>query len=342
VHEALPELKGSPFLQILDDVFTSGKSFEAAGAEVQLVVDNILSTYYYDFVYTPLFDSAGAVYGILTTAVNVTEQILTRKKIEESEAELQKRVEIRTKELATAINELKRSNSHLEEFAHAASHDLKEPIRKIHFFTNRLKNQLSDKLNPEDERMFNRVENASQRMNTLIDDLLLYSHVTHKPHEKERIDLNEIISRLLEDLELEIDEKAAKIIVDNLPVVQGYKRQLQQLFHNLLTNALKYSQAGIAPLITIKSTLVKGTEDGLNQYKNYHLITVKDNGIGFGQEQAEKIFQMFQRLHGKNEYEGTGVGLSIARKVAENHNGKITAKSEKGEGASFNLYLPME
>ena len=184
-------------------------------------------------------------------ATDITTQVLARKKIEESEAELQQRVEERTKELAAANEELKRSNSHLQEFAHAASHDLKEPIRKIRFFTDRLKTQLADKLSVDDGKMFGRVEHAGIRMNSLIDDLLLYSHVSQKPLEKEPLDLNVKIEKVLEDLELEIEKKQALISVNKLPVVYGYRRQLQQLFYNLLTNALKYVRPDVAPKITI-------------------------------------------------------------------------------------------
>jgi hypothetical protein len=190
--------------------------------------------------------------------------------------------------------------------------------------------------------MFARVEHATQRMKALIDDLLLYSHVSQKPHEKESVDLNEKLKRIIDDLELEIEQRKAIITSDHLPVVRGYRRQLQQLFHNLLTNALKYAQPGVPPQIRIGATVVKGVEAGLTPETDYHLLTVSDNGIGFEQEYAEKVFQMFQRLHGKAEYEGTGVGLSIARKVAENHNGMITAQSKPGEGATFSLYLPVE
>jgi PAS domain S-box-containing protein len=248
-------------------------------------------------------------------------------------------------QLQKYIDELKRSNQNLEEFAHAASHDLKEPIRKIHFFTERLKDQLSDRLNENEKFTFTRIENASQRMGALIDDLLLYSHVNLHPPEKENVDLNEKVSKVLEDLELDIQQKKAIIKVDKLPVVKGHRRQLQQLFQNLIGNALKYSKPGIPPEIFISATRVSGKEAGfgseIEANKPFHLIEVTDNGIGFEQTESERIFQMFQRLHGNTEYRGTGVGLSIARKVAENHYGKIVAFGEPGKGASFKVLLPM-
>lgn len=236
--------------------------------------------------------------------------------------------------LETSVRELQRSNAQLEEFAHAASHDLKEPVRKITVFTGRLQQQLADKLTAGDRALFERVESASLRMGNLIDDLLLYSQVSQQAPEKESIDLNKKMQHVLEELELDIQEKAAVVTIGTLPIVQGYRRQLQQLFQNLVSNAIKYSKAGVPPQINITATV--GEEEG----KLYHIIHVKDNGIGFAQAYAEKIFQMFQRLHGKGEYSGTGVGLSIVKKVVENHGGFIRVKSAPNEGATFRVYLP--
>lgn len=257
-------------------------------------------------------------------------------KDKELEAELERKVQERTSQLEKANAELKRSNAQLEEFAYAASHDLKEPVRKIHFFTNQLKNQLGTYLGEGETRSFNRIENAAERMRSLIDDLLLYSHVSHQPHERESIDLNVKVQRVLEDLELDIAEKGAVIHVGKLPVVKGYRRQLQQLFQNLIGNALKYIKKEVPPCIEITANEV--TEGGKHHYR----IEVKDNGIGFESEYADKIFRMFTRLHGKEEYSGTGVGLAIVKKVVENHNGRITVESTPGLGSTFILLLPVE
>jgi signal transduction histidine kinase len=281
------------------------------------------------------FDENEIPVRFIGSVLDITAQMTAMQQIE-------KLVEERTKELAQAnetlkaINkELQRSNANLEEFAHAASHDLKEPVRKIHFFTQQLKEQLKAHLNEGELRSFSRIENASQRMNNLIDDLLLYSHVSQRPHEKESVDLNKYILRVMEDLDLDIEEKKAVIRVDKLPIVNGYRRQLQQLFQNLLSNALKYSKLDAAPHIDISAKEV--TENG----GLHHLIAVKDNGIGFDQGYADKIFQMFTRLHGKSEYSGTGVGLSIVKKVVENHDGFIRVESTPGVGSSFEIYLPV-
>lgn len=266
--------------------------------------------------------------------LDVTDQMTAMQRIEHT-------VEERTQELARAneslqsINkELQRSNANLEEFAYAASHDLKEPIRKIHVFTNQLKDQLSKHLNDNEVRLFSRIENATQRMGNLVDDLLLYSHVSQRPHETEQVNLSEKVQRVLEDLEVDIEEKKAVVQVGELPVVQGYRRQIQQLLQNLLSNALKYSKTDEASKINIAA---RQEERG---GRLYHVISVTDNGIGFEQQYREKIFQMFARLHGKAEYSGTGVGLSIVKKVVENHDGLIEVYSELGVGSTFEIYLP--
>lgn len=243
-------------------------------------------------------------------------------------------------ELQRKLVELERSNESLEEFAHASSHDLKEPIRKIQVFTDQLKGELSEQLSDKQLRLFQRIENASKRMASLIDNLLLYSQVSERPLETESVNLNDTLQLVQEDLELVISQKAAQIHSDELPVINGYKRQLQQLFQNLVSNAIKYSKDDVAPVIKIHSELISGKSVHLDEETMYYRISVEDNGIGFEQKYAEQIFQMFQRLHAKNEYSGTGLGLSIAKRIVDNHRGKITADSIPGEGATFYLYLP--
>ncbi len=271
---------------------------------------------------------------MLGVVQDVTQQILYQQHLKENEAELQRRVLERTIELESLNQELRRSNQNLEEFAHAASHDLKEPVRKIHFFTQKLKDQLSSHINEAQQLSFKRIQDATQRMGNLIDDLLLYSHVSDRPLQMENIDLNKKVQIVLEDLELHIQEKNAVISVAQLPVVTGYRRQLQQLLQNLIGNALKYSKNDVQAQIDITATKV--TEDG----RQYDVIEVCDNGIGFEQKYADQIFKMFARLHNKNDYGGTGVGLSIVKKVVENHSGMIRVVSSPGLGSSFSVYLP--
>lgn len=282
----------------------------------------------------PVYTAQGKPEKIVGIILDITEQ-------KEFAEELSKQVKERTIALENKNRELERSNANLEEFAYAASHDLKEPIRKIHYFTSRLKNQLANRLNEEESSLFAPIERSTERMGELIDDLLVYSHVSQRPHRKESVDLNRKLQLVLEDLELDIQEKKATIHAGHLPAINGYRRQLQQLFHNLITNALKYSKPGVAPHINITSSTVTGKEAGLPGEEAYHLIEFRDNGIGFEQEYAEKIFHMFTRLHGKNEYSGTGVGLSIARKVVENHSGFLSADGIPDVGAVFRIYLPV-
>ena len=255
--------------------------------------------------------------------------------IKESQLQLEKYVE-----------DLKRSNANLEEFAYAASHDLKEPVRKIHFFADRLKKSLDSRLSEEESQYFERMELASTRMGSLIDDLLNYSQLALRPKIFEEVNLDQIINLVLNDLDLEAEIKKAKIMVGKLFTIQGHHRQLQQAFQNLVSNALKYSKPGVNPEINISGSKIMGKDSGLNlsskeQQSAFYVISIKDNGIGFEQKDADRIFNVFTRLHGNAEYKGTGIGLSITRKVIENHNGYIRAESKPGEGATFKVYLPV-
>jgi light-regulated signal transduction histidine kinase (bacteriophytochrome) len=180
----------------------------------------------------------------------------------------------------------------------------------------------------------------------LIEDLLTFSYISKGAGETAEIDLNEQVKDVLEDLELDILEKEAKIKVETLPKVHGNKRQFQQLFQNLINNSIKYAKPNIVPVIEISSYEVRGCEAKENLVmeppdKPYHLIELKDNGIGFEQEYAADIFKVFKRLHGNSEYSGNGVGLSIVQKVVENHKGYVWAESKPGEGAVFKILLPV-
>lgn len=292
-----------------------------------------------------LFNDQGKPYLIIGIIQNITSQILHQKHLEESEAELQQKVLERTLELETLNEELKRSNRYLEDFAYAASHDMKEPLRKIRTFADRLKESMGSRMNERELHLLQRMESSADRMQLLVEDLLEFSHLTNSVRELVAVDLNVKVRKVLGDLELSIEEKGAEIVVEPLPVILGYPRQLEQLFHNLVSNALKYSKADTAPRIVIRSRQINGAEvpegrAGGAADQAFHLIEVVDNGIGFEQQYADRIFQMFQRLHGKAEYAGTGIGLSIAQKVAENLGGSIWAESAPGVGSTFKVLLP--
>lgn len=248
-------------------------------------------------------------------------------------------------QLEGLVEELKRSNADLEDFAHVASHDLQEPLRKIRTFSDRLKRELEPTLTEDNKQLFERMESAAVRMKTLITDLLAYSQVSKNPGEPGTVDLNDIIQNVLHDLEAPINETGATVQVNHLPSIPGNDRQLRQMFQNLIGNALKYRKPDTTPEVAIRCRLIKETDPicktlPAGTKKGCYLVEVSDNGIGFEQEHAQKIFKVFQRLHGRSEYEGTGVGLAIVQKVMNNHKGYITAQSEPGEGATFQVFLP--
>jgi PAS domain S-box-containing protein len=289
----------------------------------------------------PLKDDTGAVLKWYGTLTDIDDQ-------KKSSDLLEEKVKERTLELESQKKELERSNANLEDFAYAASHDLKEPIRKIRTFSDRLKHQLKDRLLDEDQYFLQRMDKSTERMQLLIDDLLEYSHVSTSTNYSEEINLNKKVSQVLEDLEVEIVEKNAKVTVGPLPSIKGHRRQIQQVFQNLITNALKFRKPDVRPEIQISSAVISGENVNTfnsgekSKYELYNMIQVSDNGIGFEQDHAEKIFKMFQRLHGKAEYDGTGIGLAIVRKVVENHHGFITAEGKPGEGATFKIFLPIQ
>ncbi len=245
--------------------------------------------------------------------------------------------------LEEKIQELDRSNKELEEFAYIASHDLQEPLRKITSFSERLREKLGDNINQESENYLNRMLAATDNMRLLIDNLLEFSRTNRITEPSVRIDLNQLFTEVKADLELKVDESSAVIDIQNLPKIEGYPSQLRQLFNNLLSNAIKFKKHDQPPFIAVSSEELT-TEQKLSQHlksnKTYYLVTVTDTGIGFEQEYAKKIFQIFQRLHGKAEYPGSGIGLAICKKIVENHKGTIYARSEPGNGSQFYLTLP--
>jgi PAS domain S-box-containing protein len=244
-------------------------------------------------------------------------------------------------------SELSKSNSHFEEFAYASSHDLQAPLRKISYYLEKLKSELGEHLKEKPLEHVNRIEISADRMNKLINDLLTFSYVSKGMGKEAEIDLNQQINEVLEDLELDVSKRGVRITVERLPKVRGNSRQFQQLFQNLISNSIKYTKPDVVPEIHISSFEVTGSEakailsiDAPDS--KFHLIQLKDNGIGFELEYAEDIFKVFTRLHSTTEYPGTGVGLSIVQKVVKNHNGYIWAESKPGEGAIFKILLPVD
>lgn len=239
-----------------------------------------------------------------------------------------KSAELKLKDYA---EKLEWSNRELQDFASVAAHDLQEPLRKILTFGDRLKSKFADTLPDEGKDYLNRMQSAASRMRTLIDDLLGFARVSTKTLPFSLIDLNQVISEVLVDLEVRVEQTQAKIEVAKLPSVIADPSQMRQVFQNIISNALKFHKKEERPLIQITARTV-----GL-----ICEIAVKDDGIGFEEKYLDRIFTIFQRLHGRHEYEGTGVGLAVVRKIIERHKGTIAAKSRPGHGAEFLIRLPM-
>ncbi|WP_041616609.1 PAS domain-containing protein [Spirosoma linguale] len=477
IREVLKRPVDTPAIQLLDNVFTTGKSFDAKEAPADLVINGVPGTYYFDISLKPLRNAAGEIYAVLEMAVEVTQEVLARKQRLESEAyfrrltdavpaimwetqpdgyctylnkqwhettgqttdeaqgfgwldathpddkaetsrvfleanqnqasfqalyrlrqrdgqyrwaidlgsprfaadgtyagmigtvvdvhdqriarqelaesearlrtlstELDLQVQQRTQQLQASIQDLQRSNENLGQFAYVASHDLQEPLRKIQQFGDLLKEQYAETLGGG-VNYLDRMQAAAYRMSVLIRDLLAYSRISTRQEANQAVDLNKVVEWALSDLELRIAETGAEIEVQSLPLVLGDASQLGQLFLNLLSNALKFHRPDTVPRIQVRfQTVGAGALPvGITPARAaaaYHQIEVIDNGIGFEGKYIDRIFQVFQRLQGKNQYEGTGIGLAICEKVAANHGGAITATSQPGQGATFSVYLP--
>ena len=498
LREAMPELltEGQPFLNILDEVYTTGVPFISPASLVRIVQNGVLNDNYYNISYTPIYNAEGAVYAILDIAIDVTAEVKARQQLQETQLSLREAIELaqlgtwsievatqgllfsdrliewfgydpngqayqavipilsvadqarvdrsiawalnpasdgvydeiytvihpktghkrilhargqtvfnaggnairlngtaqditlqreqqlaleqqiqlRTEELAaaneelaatneeleasneeySALNEeleesnslLTRSNDDLQKFAYIASHDLQEPLRKIQQFGDLLRSRFTD--SASDQQIYlERMQSAASRMSSLIRDLLDFSLVSNQREVNQPVPLTEVINRALTTLELVIEESGATITVEPLPTIMGDASQLDQLFQNLLSNALKFRQPGQLPRIHLTSRLIEaaGLPPSVKPTRIapvYHQLDVADNGVGFDEKYLDRIFQVFQRLYGRNEYAGTGIGLAICEKVVANHGGAITASSQPGQGATFSVFFPTE
>lgn len=245
--------------------------------------------------------------------------------------------------LKLANAELLRSNTELISFNHIASHDLQEPLRKIQLFISKIFYDKDLVLSENNEEYFRKMQTAANRMQILIDNLLTYSMVNGTDKGYEITNLNATIEDILNEILQGNNAKKATVNYKSLPELRGVPFQLKQLFTNLISNSIKYSSPNRVPIIDIEASTVEGKdicEKQADKDKTYYKITVADNGMGFEQEYAEKIFMLFQRLHDKNTFSGYGIGLSICRKIVENHEGFITATSVPDEGTTFIIYLP--
>ena len=286
----------------------------------------------------PFFNDKGQFEGYAGSVTDITE----RKMIEK---ELEIKVKERTQALNIANSALEKSNDELEQFAYVASHDLQEPLRKIKTFVGRLHESMETKVDGHSKVYMDKIIASTNRMSDLIHDLLEYSRTAKISEKHSLTDLNEVFENVIGDLEILINQKKAVIHSEKLPVLYAVPHQMNQLFTNLISNSLKFLDESKAPEITISAadvTSEKAKIFGLEPDKKYTEIIFTDNGIGFSNEYAEKIFEIFQRLNPRSAYSGSGIGLSICRKIVSNHHGIIFANSIEGKGASFHIVLPVE
>jgi PAS domain S-box-containing protein len=463
-RQALPELEGQPFFKLLDEVYTTGKTYQATEDKVDLFINGKMQTFYFNFTYKALHDSQGKIYGIINTATDVTDLVHAREELKEAqeklriaiesakmgtwtinpgtgqaifsdrlkelfgfdeneldifqgftsihendrervvanfmkalepgsdgayedeytiinarngqehiirsvgkvffendeaayvigtvqditnqklnEQQLETLVEMRTEELKNANRFLQRSNEELEQFAYVASHDLQEPLRKIRMFSGMLKEIEAVEKSSIALNYLDKVTSSAERMSNLIQDLLNFSKINKGTESHERVDLNLILKQVKEDFELLIRQKRAVLEVGHLPVIRAIPLQMNQLFYNLIGNALKFTDDSRPPYIRVTASAASETDlqhVPEKERKNFCLIKVQDNGIGFDDELAEKIFTIFQRLHVRSEYEGTGIGLALCKKIVVQLGGAIWAHGAPGRGADFYLVLP--
>ena len=302
---------------IFNEIFRKGLAGQSKG-EIYLSAGNNKVPVYVSL--TSLYPTISSV-GMIVT--DLSDRKEAERKIEEKNTELQ------------------RKNKELEAFNYISSHDLQEPLRKLQMFSGLITQR--ETLSDSGKEYFHRMHDAASRMQALIQDLLNFSRLAITDRKFELTDLNAILEEVKEEFAESIAVKHALIQSDKLDQVYVIPFQFRQLMLNLIGNALKFSRPGVPPVIHVKSEIAKGSyfnQNRLNPENQYCHLSVSDNGIGFQKQFAEKIFEVFQMLHGKEEYPGTGIGLSIVKKIVENHDGSITATSEPGKGARFDIYIP--
>jgi PAS domain S-box-containing protein len=292
------------------------------------------SRFWGSVVITALHDDSGNVTGFSKVTRDLTERKEAEEALKQNSLELEKK-----------NRELDAMNQELASFAYVSSHDLQEPLRKIQTFATRIVETEEQALSAKAKDYFGRMQNAALRMQKLIEDLLTYSRTNTSEKKFEEVNLNGLVNEVKADLKEIIDSKHARISVATLPTLPVIKFQFAQLITNIFTNALKFAKADVAPDIKVNYRKVNGDtlhEENVNPKKQYHHLSITDNGIGFEPEHKHKIFEVFQRLHGRSEYSGTGIGLAICKKIVDNHAGIISADSEPEKGATFNIYIPVK
>jgi signal transduction histidine kinase len=307
-----------------------------------------------DYIYKPIKpDLLRMKVGVFVELYRKNQQLqLHEKRLLAANKSLHKEVEERkaSEEKIKSLNaqllqnneHLKAVNEELDRFAYAASHDLQEPLRKIMVFSDKI--LMHDALDPESEKYFKKIINSSRRMQALINDLLSFSKHSMSAADYKQTDLNKLVKEAITELEFEIEKNDATIHLNELPTIWAIPSLMQQLFYNLISNAIKFRKKDVAPVIAVSAERLEVSTNGTSAKgpgkKGFYKITVTDNGIGFDAKYADDIFMVFKRLHSYHEYEGTGVGLSICKKIIEKHNGSITANGKLEQGSIFTIELP--
>jgi signal transduction histidine kinase len=271
---------------------------------------------------------------LIATNRNLELEIKERITSEEKVLELNKK-------LLENIDQLEAKNKELDCFAYMASHDLQEPLRKIRIFSDRVSSKYSQDLDSESKVYIDKIQSACARMQNLINDIFTLSKITNTKEQLTSANMNQLLEEVIVEMDTLVHDSNAKIIIDKLPVIEVNKSLIKRLFLNLIGNSIKYAQKGVPPIIRISSKM-ETIQLGKNSATRFCRIYLQDNGIGFDQQYAEQIFTMFKRLHANTEYEGTGIGLAICKRIIEEHHGFISAKSEPGVGTTFTISLPVE
>ncbi|HEU0064395.1 MAG TPA: ATP-binding protein, partial [Flavisolibacter sp.] len=306
-----------------------------------------------DFIYKPINpELLRYKVSVFTELYLKTQQLLNHeKKLLAANRNLEKEIEerrlseerVRTLNQQLVLNntQLKTTVEELDRFAYVASHDLQEPLRKILVFSDKIQTKYKSSIEPEMDRNLEKIVRASERMQSLITDLLRFSRHTSTSEDFMFANINVILNEVLTDMEVDVEKNAARIQISQLPDIWCIPSQMRQLFQNLISNAIKFHKKDTVPVIHIYSQKLPN-QNGTSNNKALHRIIVQDNGIGFEQKYAEEIFMVFKRLHSYHEFEGSGVGLSICKKIVERHHGSINAESKPGAGSKFIIDLPVE
>jgi PAS domain S-box-containing protein len=286
---------------------------------------------YLELFYVPLQNANGETYAVVNIMHDVSDYVIATEQLNTL-----------NKKLENKNIELEQKNDEITGFAFVASHDMKEPLRKIHTFSDWLLEQEMGQLSAKGKSLVEKIGASVHRMEILIDDILVLTKIHSDTHREEDVDLNKIMEQILDDMTDQIKETGSIINTGKLPAIKANPNQVFYLFKNLISNAIKFQKPGSVPQLTITSEMVNGSNVKVNEPKEEYLkLSFSDNGFGFDQRYAKKIFQVFQRLHGKHEFEGTGMGLAICKKIMENHKGIITVESEQGKGSVFNCFFPL-